>query len=94
MESSDWWMLRMSGALIYHSSHAFCLAKENKSDAPIYLSSWNAQRDLKAENVEVAEGKIVFHSKHNSLVELENSAGLRVGTEFYGWALEKLYSQL
>lgn len=37
IESSDWWSLSTSGALIFHSGHAFCLTKENKSHA-LYLS--------------------------------------------------------
>jgi len=57
-DSSDWWLLSTSGALIFHSSHIFCLTKENKSHALIYLSSSSTQRGLEATNVEVAEGNI------------------------------------
>lgn len=49
-------------------------------------------RDLKAENVEAAEGNIFFHKRSDSLVKHRNSAGFREGREFYGWALKELCS--
>jgi len=60
----------------------------------LFISPPQTLRGLKAANVEVAEGNIFFHTRHNSPVKHRNSAGFGEGREFCGWTLEELCSQL